>query len=885
MIVKHSVFMALLCLAAAMPLQIHAQPGTTFNGDEPESWLNTFTQVGVPTIQMYAVAAGADGTIYLGGGINQGNNVSVTGPAVWMFRDNTWSSLDTGFNGTVFALALGPDGTLYAGGSFTEINSVPVNGIAMFNGESWEPMGAGLMSSASQQVNAIVVSDSNVVYAGGRIGTYDSIADVYGNSGMAAWYEDSWNTLGSGLQQTSPAAGSQGLAIVNTLDIDDEGEIWVGGRFLTAGSTYVQNIAAWIPGTGWSRPGLFIPEDSNFDISREVVSIEASSGADLIITGIRIPLEPIAFNSETSNYLRWNGELWIVPEHEIRSSTPGHLARGSDGTIYVSTTELKEGYFVYNILRYRNGEWARIAVGTGEAPGSAGQKLNIDTYVRALAMDRNDHLIATGEFRTVAGSDSDSGRLSVEHAMRWDGSGWHTLGNSVGGRVFGTQTLTNSVFVLDMATSPDGLITMGGWIGHAGGVPVNGAVNLDPETGLWSYLADSLDAFKLRLETSAILYDDNGTLIIGGNFKNRTNNAGNEILYGVASWNGSDWQTLGDGITGQSSSIELNALHKGSGGDIFAAGSFRWSGETLINNIARWDGTSWLPLGNGLSSPANAMTSDVNGHLIVGGSFPYADGTSLLVRNIARWDGESWHAMGNGLPSTVFSLITGPDGTIFAGTQGGKVYRWDGSEWVVLGGEFTIVDGESGRSVHALAFDGSGRLYAGGGFNTYDGQTIRRLARWDGETWAGISPGIENLDGSIQSLLVHNETLYMGGQFRNAGGRYTTALATWNIGPSGTVDIADESGTGAPSGFLLAENYPNPFNPSTTIRFSVPEASSVTLEVFDLLGRRISLLTDRELSAGSHQAVWDASGFASGVYLYRLTAGSKTVTGKMMLMK
>ena len=874
--------MAFLCLFPIIPVHIHAQPASPFNGDEPERWLNTFTQVGVPNTQMFAVTVGSDGTIYLGG--------NISGPAVWMFRDNTWSSLDTGFNGTVFTLALGPDGTLYAGGSFTEINSVPVNGIAMFNGESWEPMGAGLMSSTSQQVNAIVVSDSNVVYAGGRIGTYDSIADVYENSGIAAWYGDSWFSLGGGLQQTSPAAGSQGLGTVNTLAIDDDGKVWAGGRFLTAGSTYVQNIAAWIPGTGWSRPGLFIPEDSNFNTFNEVVSIDASSGADVIITGNRIPLEPIAFNSERANYLRWNGQSWIVPDHEIRNSTPGHVIRDGDGTVYVSTIEEKDGYYVYNILMNRDGEWTKIAVGTGEASGTAGRKRDIDTYVRALTLDKNDHLIATGEFRTVAGSDSDFGRLAVEHIARWDGSGWHTIGNSLGGDVFGRVTIVNPVYVMDMAISPDGLITMGGWIGNAGGIPINGAVNFDPETGDWVYLADSLDAFRLRLETSAVLYDDNGTLIIGGYFKNRTNNAGDEILYGVAMWNGSDWQTMGDGIIGQSatSSIQLNDLQTGPGGQIYAAGSFVKSGETITLNIARWDGISWLPLGNGLSAAANAMTTDANGHLIVGGSFPYADGTSstgILVRNIARWDGENWHAIGSGLPSAVGSLVTGPDGSIYAGTLGGMVYKWDGSEWVQLGGGFTEVGGSSGRAVFALALDGSGRLYAGGGFSTYDGQTIRRLARWDGETWTEISPGIENLNGSIQSLLVHNETLYIGGEFRNAGGRYTTALATWYIGPSGPVTIADENGTGAISKFLLAENYPNPFNPSTTIRFSIPEAGAVTLEVFDLLGRRISLLTDRELPAGSHQAVWDASEFASGVYLYRVTSGSQSFTGKMLLMK
>ena len=890
---KYSAIMALLGFFAIIPFHSIAQQNTTFNEVEPESWMNTFAQVGVNTFRMHAVTLGYDGTLYFGGS-KWLSNVSANGPAVWMFKDNSWSSLDTGFNGTVFALAMGPDGTLYAGGEFTEINSIPVNGIAMYNGETWEPMGEGLISTTSQRINAIVVSESNVVYAGGRIGTYDSTEDLYENSGISYWDGESWNSLGGGLNLTSPTTGSQGLGFVNTLAIDNDGKIWAGGRFLSAGSTYVQNIAAWIPGTGWSRPGLFIPEDSNFDSFNEVFSIVATSGADLIITGHRIPLEPISSGSERANYLRWNGQTWIVPDHEIRNISTRHLARSSDGTVYVTAIEPKDGYHVYNIFMNMNGEWTRIAVGTGEAPGNAGQKRNLDQYVNALAIDQNNNLITTGEFRTVAVNDSDLGRLSVEHTARWDGSQWHAIGNSLGGTVFGIQPVTNSGFVLDMATSPEGKITMGGWIGHAGGVPINGAVSFDPETEEWVYLGDSLDAFKSRLETSSIIYDDEGTLIIGGDFKGRTNNAGDQILYGVAKWNGADWETLGDGIIGgtANSSIELFDLHVGPGGDIYAAGSFQNSGETLIRNIARWDGTSWLPLGNlgnGLSTAAYAMTTDANGHLIVGGTFTRADvisaGQGITALRVARWDGENWHPMGDGLPETVLSLTTSSDGIIHAGTQGGRVYKWEGEEWIAMGGGFSNTNGSSGRSIQALEFDNNGFLYAGGGFDTYNGQHMRRLARWDGEDWTEISPGIENSNGVVTSLLIHNDVLYIGGQFRNSGGRYTQALATWYIGPSEPVGIADENGTYQPSHILLAENYPNPFNPSTTIRFSLQEASTVTLEVYDLLGRRVSQLINGEMPAGTHNSVWDASGFASGIYLYRVTSGGQSVTGKMMLMK
>jgi len=85
--------------------------------------------------------------------------------------------------------------------------------------------------------------------------------------------------------------------------------------------------------------------------------------------------------------------------------------------------------------------------------------------------------------------------------------------------------------------------------------------------------------------------------------------------------------------------------------------------------------------------------------------------------------------------------------------------------------------------------------------------------------------------------------------------------------------------------FRLAQNYPNPFNPATTIRFSVPATTQTSLMVYDMGGRLVGTLVNGLLDAGNHQVTWDASGLPSGLYVYRLTVGDQTASGKMMFLK
>ena len=88
-----------------------------------------------------------------------------------------------------------------------------------------------------------------------------------------------------------------------------------------------------------------------------------------------------------------------------------------------------------------------------------------------------------------------------------------------------------------------------------------------------------------------------------------------------------------------------------------------------------------------------------------------------------------------------------------------------------------------------------------------------------------------------------------------------------------------------PKIFSLRQNYPNPFNPSTTISFDIPLDSYVSLKVFDMLGREVATIISEKLTAGTYTHVWNASSLTSGVYFYRLNAGSYAETKKLLLLK
>jgi len=132
----------------------------------------------------------------------------------------------------------------------------------------------------------------------------------------------------------------------------------------------------------------------------------------------------------------------------------------------------------------------------------------------------------------------------------------------------------------------------------------------------------------------------------------------------------------------------------------------------------------------------------------------------------------------------------------------------------------------------------------------------------------------------------------------NSGGfglysfQMTTGIAAYfdNIVVTQLPPLDPEDNAPVPVEYILQQNYPNPFNPSTTINYSLPTSGLVSLNVYDLLGRKVASLVSTEQSAGQHSATWNGkntSGNAvpSGIYLYSLSVGNYKSTKKMILMK
>ena len=116
----------------------------------------------------------------------------------------------------------------------------------------------------------------------------------------------------------------------------------------------------------------------------------------------------------------------------------------------------------------------------------------------------------------------------------------------------------------------------------------------------------------------------------------------------------------------------------------------------------------------------------------------------------------------------------------------------------------------------------------------------------------------------------------------------------WTVGDSGTILKTTNGGVSfveeqeideIATNYSLTNNYPNPFNPSTKIKYSVPKSSNVVIKVFDILGKEIETLVNEEKQTGTYEITWCAENLPSGIYFYRIQAGDFVETKKMILLK
>jgi hypothetical protein len=128
--------------------------------------------------------------------------------------------------------------------------------------------------------------------------------------------------------------------------------------------------------------------------------------------------------------------------------------------------------------------------------------------------------------------------------------------------------------------------------------------------------------------------------------------------------------------------------------------------------------------------------------------------------------------------------------------------------------------------------------------------------------------------GTVNSFAVSGSNIFAG-----------TDGGVWRRPLSELITAVEESQNNLPGSFVLKQNYPNPFNPTTTINYSIPKSSFVTIKVYDILGREVSTLVNEEKQVGNYKIKFNASKLTSGIYFYRMQAGSFVETKKLILLK
>ncbi len=282
------------------------------------------------------------------------------------------------------------------------------------------------------------------------------------------------------------------------------------------------------------------------------------------------------------------------------------------------------------------------------------------------------------------------------------------------------------------------------------------------------------------------VWDDGGgaALYVGGQFTI----AGDVQVNNIAKWNGSTWSALGSGLGGTLPSVLALVVHNGT---LIAGGHFTTAGGASANSIARWNGSTWSALSSGLDNDVNALTV-YSGALFVGGIFTTAGG--IPASRIAKWDG-AWSALGNGVSGgaapAVFALqvyngelIVGGRFTTAEATPANRMARWNGTTatWATLG-----VGPGNGTNNDVYALDVyNTQLVAGGAFGSAGGLTASRIATWNGTSWAALGMGITGMGSTVRTLGVYSGELIAGGDFVTAGGGSANDIAKWNPASGGT---------------------------------------------------------------------------------------------------
>lgn len=640
------------------------------------------------------------------------------------------------------------------------------------------------------------------------------------------------------------------------LQVDDEGVLYAAGWFTMAGSVSGTNRIAKLVDNKWVNLST--------GMNGDVYTMSFLDG-DLYAGG---KFTSAGGNFEAPYFARWDGETWSKV--------------GTGLNYWVLTT------FSYNGKLYAGGQF--------DGAGSDGKGNRIAVWDgfnwSGLGSGFNSHVvgISVGPDGVYAGGYFDkAGETFCNHVAFWDGSKWNAMGDGLNSYVTSFANTNNGIYA-------------GGYFTAAGGF--NGADKVALWKGsAWVPISGNDSNITLSSGISALAESKYG-LIIGttGNYPENDISAAYLLKDGKLI-------SLGSGINGSVKVIEVL------GNDVYLGGYFSVViGDSVVNNIVRWDGEFFHPVGNGLNEEVRSIKITSSGDLYAGGLFTNAGGDSD-ADYFARLTSEAeWESMGKLTPtysvystSSVSSIeefngklfISGAFSVENGPLNASSIAEWDGSTWQPVG------PGLDGYVFSMVPFGEN--LYAAGSFQrSFDGKLISYLAKWNGADWSAGGYGIstyttalypasggllsgnnmvavlrenewypvgKTFSGTVNALVQIDNKIYAGGSFLKYNNATVNYLVSWEGTLPDPTDVSAKGGHVKPDRLEIASVYPNPFNPRTQISWNQPKSGDVVMVVYNLLGQTVEKRNYSAI-AGNNTIDLSLPTFPSGLYFVRLESGS-----------
>lgn len=763
---------------------------------------------------------------------------TIIGPYEYAMRwDGTsWVSSNSGLGGVPRQFAVYND-KLYAIGYLGNVNGTQYY-MKVWNGSAWEAMA----DQPNFLATGMVVHDGKLIVAGEftKIGSQDILR-------VASYDGNVWAQVGSGVNSN--------LTTIESFD----GNLYAGRhpnlatphhQMLRFNGSQWQAIPA-LPGT----PMLMHVHDGNLYV---VHRAGESSVFEPDLVGI------------------WDGDNWVYQTPRYDHYINGLISY--DGNV------LMGGQFTQ-----LQGQWASglgLFTGGDPEPFDAPEIRNKQAIIYSAASKGGD-LVVGGDFIRL-------GDKLITNIALWDGQDMYALGDGFADPVYHIAIFDNQIFAANEIVNPgeQANYTLKSWDGAK-----------------WNILPN---LFNGRLE---VLYPTDDYLYAGGSF------------FGVGPdryltrWDGNDWQwDLGV----PSAMVRSIAEHDG---ELYVGGAFTQIDGVDVNYIGKFENGSWTNAGAGLNGMVRYIYS-IDDSLYISGDFTIP-GVNSIYNAFVR-DGSSWvrpRGNLNGLITDmdkVGDIVFATGYLAYDGQAGGTLLsRWRDTQWTSIEsslngiiwkmlyhngglwvvGDITYNDGTENRAEAALQYQvlnlpGSFTLTAP--FQQAVVDSLTPTYRWtpsenaanyllqvyDNPEYAHPMLYSDFVEGTRAKPLISLEpgqTYYWRVRARSAAGE--TSWVNGSFSTSLTAVNIDEDAPGLPHKVTLHPAYPNPFNPSTTVRFDLPNSQDVDLAMYDVLGRRLSTIRSGTLPAGQHSVLLDAGTYATGVYIVRLSTPTSILTQSITLIK